>query len=641
LVTWVKSVEMNGSVTISFVVRIARAVLSLYAAIILITAHAQTADINLSRLTNQQGLSQASVNVLYKDKEGFLWIGTDDGLNRFDGKEVIAFYSNVQDIHSLSSNQVYGITEDKSGKLYFAHNDGGISCYNKATNQFTRISAGGYKGHGLSTDRVYGLLTSSDGNIWARTVNGVSRINPNNFSVTNFNSNDYSDEELSFNIDVIENRDYIWFGSRNKGLLRIRKNGRFSKFNAWDCKKHGYTVNGITRDKNDNLWVTTEKGLYRIVRNGTEYNIEPFYLSKTLFATENKVLLDEDSSKIWIGTSDRGIVIIDLKNKSNVVRITSSGITDNLINNGITYLLKDDEKTVFIGTDRGVNFYSPYTNPFNNYHDIFRHIPHFGHPVYAIYELPDQQLLLGNLNGLYLFNPSSRSVFKIPFHPVKDSSNIIYRIIPFAKNTYLLCTGSGVFELRNDKAFKISKPHYKELARLNNIAITNILAINDSIAYISSYTEGIFKWNVVTHKLTRYAKREDVSAGRNAPVDNRISNIIATKDNKLMVCTKNGFSLFDIASEAFENFSPVAADTTKLTGKNIKDAYDDGENIWITTFGQGLQILNKRSKIFKRFTITDGLPNNAVYAIIPDSNNNFWMPTNTGLAVLTGRIKKS
>src|SRR5687768_14918985 len=102
-------------------------------------AGAQLNSINFYRITNTEGLSQATVNVMYKDKQGFLWIGTDDGLNRFDGSRIKTWYHDFIDTTTMAANEVYGICEDRFNRIWIAHYNAGISIFDKRSNKFIRL----------------------------------------------------------------------------------------------------------------------------------------------------------------------------------------------------------------------------------------------------------------------------------------------------------------------------------------------------------------------------------------------------------------------------------------------------------------------------------------------------------------------
>lgn len=597
----------------------------------------QTPAINFYKLTNEQGLSQATVNVLYKDKEGFLWIGTDDGLNRFDGKEIISYHSAYGDPHAMPANVIYAITGDETGKIYLGHYRGGISYLDKTTGHFKKVLLH-RASNGDSPLSVLGLAYVHR-NLWARTVNGISRINTKTLKIDNFNDPKFADKDLLSNVDIIDAYGCIWFGSSNKGLLRIKQDGDSKLSNSWDCQKHGYTVTGITRD-DDALWVASEKGIFKIKMVGESYTVEPFYLDDFLFGKRNRILLDDKRQTVWVGTNARGIVIINKRNKK-VQKITSSGMNDELVSNVVHYLLKDEEMTIFVGTACGVSVCSAFTTAFNNYHNIFKKIPGFKHPVYAIHQLPDGKLLLGNLRGVQLFNPSSFVLRNIPSASKNDSDLIVYHFTPINHQLILVCTEAGILELEKLRnQFILHQPkRFSELRKLRKMPITQINITNDSIAFIATYSNGLFKWNYKNHSLKQFSKKGPSLASDTVPVDDCIMKIVQSKHGELIICCETGFSILNLKNERFKNFTAGEHYPKELPGMNIKDAYDDGSNIWVTTYGQGLQRWNRHSQTFTGFTTKEGLPNNALYAIVP-FNNNLWIPTNNGLAVLDLNSKK-
>ncbi|MCW3111596.1 MAG: hypothetical protein JWQ09_6102 [Segetibacter sp.] len=609
---------------------------------LVVTLNAQLITPNFYRLTNNEGLSQASVNVIFKDSEGFLWIGTDDGLNRFDGKNVETFYYRFNDSTTLAANEVYGICEDRIGRIWVSHYNGGISCFDKRTSKFNRLFTIKTKAFSLSTNRIYGLYCDKQGFIWARSVLGISKIDPRNFSVTNYD--DVSIEDISTaNIDITETTEYIWFGSKEKGLLRVTKKGVIESLRKWDLHKNGKAVFGIYALSSDQLLVTSEKGLFRVFKNNKMFEVEPVIIDTTLFHRSSKLFKERNSPAIWIATDLNGILIADLEKKKIIQQIKSRSIKDNLASNTIFDLFEDDEQNVFIATDRGVNVYSPYSSIFNNYENIFRNIQDFGHPVYSLYELSNRNILIGSKSGGgYYFNPATLQVKPFIARDVVNAGKLsVYHFATWKNNEMLVATSNGIkgLSIKNDNAILHSLNGIAELHILDSLSVTDILVANDTVVWFSTIRDGLFKWSCKRHSLQQYRKN-DVEP-RKGPVDNQLLDIALTTEGNLALSTKSGFSIYYPAQDTFLNLFPGKHFPYELPARNNKSAYDDGKYIWISTYGAGVQKWNKQTRTFTAVTTEQGLPNDAVYAVIPDMIGNLWISTNNGLAALnikTGNI---
>ena len=590
-------------------------------------------SINFYSLTNTEGLSQSTANVLLKDSEGFLWIGTDDGLNRFDGKEFKRFYYRFNDSATIAANEIYGICEDPQGRIWVAHFNGGLSCYDKNTRKFTRFSSAANNKRNLSSNRMYGIYCASNGNLWARSVKGISKINPVDLSVINYDHPSLEDPNTA-NVDIEETAHHIWFGGKLKGLLRINKNGSIDPFRGWNTKIHGKAVFGICKN-NKELLVTSEKGLFRVFEAGNNnYKVEGIIKDSVAFAGASKLLRLNESNLIWIATELQGILVADIAQRKIVRQIHSAFIKDNLLSNSVYDLLQDDEKNIFVATGRGLNVYSPYSRIFNNYENIFRKIPDFGHPVYAIHELENGHLLLGTRHGgAWYFKPQTLEIKPIAFtKQTSEQNNIIYYFTPFIDKSFLVSTSRGIHCLKLVNGGAVIQPlqHFWELTVLDTVTITEIIIQNDSLAWISSFTNGFFKWNYKKHTLKQYTKNEDYPS--NGPVDNQVLDLSFTAEQNITLCTKNGFSIFYPGADTFQNMSPGKNYPFDLPARNIKNAYDDGRYIWISTYGAGVQKFDKKKRSFTALTSSNGLPNDAVYAVVPDGQGRLWISTNNGLA---------
>ncbi|MDB5250749.1 MAG: hypothetical protein JWQ40_5143 [Segetibacter sp.] len=593
---------------------------------------AAVTSINFYRLTNREGLSQASANVIFKDSDGFLWIGTDDGLNRYDGKEVKRYYYSFNNNATIAANEVYGICEDKTGKIWAAHFNSGISILDKATEKFQRLSAKDNKANRLSSNGIYGIYCDAEGMIWARSVKGISSINPITLEVKNFDAPLLADA-LTANTDIAETADHIWFGGKLTGLVRITKTGQVSLLKTWNRTQHGKSVFGIYKDTGNQILVTSEKGLFRVFKTSNDYGVEEIIRDTVFFHRASKLFRFINSSLVWIATDVNGILIVDIAERKIVRNIKSQFIKDNLLSNTVFDLLQDEEKNVFAATGRGVNVYSPYSRMFNNYENLFRNIPDFGHPVYAIHELANGHLLLGTKHsGAFYFNTETQQVTPIQLSGL-DGKPAVYHFTPFGSGQFLAATSQGIqlIKVKNSSGTAVPNP-WKELNRLDTFSITDLVISNDSIIYISALTEGFFKWDYKKHTLKSYKKSDDLTAI--GPVDNRILDLSFTHEKDIAICTKNGFAIFYPGTDSFMNLVPGKNYPHELPASNIKSAYDDGNFIWISTYGSGVQRYDKKRKIFKAYTSQNGLPNDAVYAVVPDNMGRLWISTNNGLASL-------
>lgn len=585
--------------------------------------------LNFYKITNDEGLSQASVNVIYKDTEGYLWIGTDDGLNRYDGKNVNRFYYQFDNSNTLAANEIYGICEDNLNRIWICHFNGGVSIFDKSKNSFFRLENKTSSKNKLSTSRVYGIAKDKAGNIWVRTVEGISKIDPATFTINNYNSSALADLNL-VNIDIVDFQDFIWFGSSAKGLLRVTKAGKHIPFEPGFIEKFGKYVTGIYRESPETLLFCSEKGLFRIERKNRDFEFETILEDPNSFRTANKLFRQKNSPYVWVAT-ERGILIVDLTQRKIIKQIISENIKDNLLSNNVNYVFQDDEENIIIGTGRGVNIASPSTSIFNNFENFFRKIPHFGHPIYAIYELKNQQLLIGTReSGAYIFHPDRLQIVPIKFPYSPTSELKIYHFTSLNDNNFLVCSNKGIWQLKvdNDRVSVTRSDRFPELKQLNDIAITDVVIANDSIAYIAGFTDGFFKWNFRKGFIKQYKK--DNLKRREGPVDDQVQKLVFDREKNIILCTKEGFSIYFPSSDTFFNKAKGFKYPYDLPAKNIKDAWDDGVNIWIATYGAGVQKFNRKTKTFSTVA---GLPNNSVYAVLPDDRGNLWMPTNKGLAV--------
>ncbi len=598
---------------------------------------AALSNLNFYRLSNDEGLSQASANVIFKDSDGFIWIGTDDGLNRYDGKEVKSYYYRFNDTTTIAANEIYGICEDQKGRIWVGHFNSGISILDKKTEKFRRLASVPGKPGKLSSNHIYGMFCDKNGLIWARTIQGISSIHPLTLGVNNYNDPLYADA-LDANVDIREAGEQLWFGGESGGLLSVARNGKAALNNGWNKTLHGTAVYGIVVENANNLLVASNKGLFRVSLIQQSWDVKIIIIDTIAFGAASTLMKYGNSPYVWVGTEGNGIVIVDINEGRIVKTVRSQFIKDNLLSNTIFDIIQDEERNVFIATGRGVNVYSLYSRMFNNYENIFRNLPGFGHPVYAIHELNNGNLLIGTKHaGAYYFNTITHQI-KPLIIPGVDQKCTVFHFNPFLNNQLLALTGKGVHAIIVDDNGNVTRGSpYRELDSLGNFGLTDFLVSNDSIAYIASFTEGFYKWNYKKHVLLQY--KEDAQHSSRGPVHNQLMDLSLTKEGNVVVCTKNGLSIYYPAADTFMNMVPGSNYPYEIPSKNIKNAYDDGSKIWVSTYGSGVQLYDKKKQQFDPLTSKEGLPNDAIYCVVPDDSGRCWIATNNGLAAYNVKQK--
>lgn len=590
----------------------------------------------------KDGLSQIEIKCIFQDSEGFMWIGTQNGLNKFDGYYFENIFNDPTDSTSISSNWIFGITEDCDGNLWFGTKEG-LNKYDKINDIFTRVN---YKNENsvVSDDYIYSLASDSC-NIYINTPPSLSILNYKTGKLKVYNNNiPYDGILYDFSYPILVSKDgLIWLGSE-KGLYYFNpKNQKFYNFSTNNSNRISHNhITALCEDSFGNILIGTEKGLniynpgtkiikqyfhdennynslsHNFIRsivsdytgaywvgteegglNKIEVNKETGELSFTSYRSEVEgtefishdivfSLYEDKSCNLWIGTL-AGLNKVDLKRKKYRVykKAESPGSVD-LLDNFIASVYEEDD-LIWIGNwGKGLNLYNKNTNKVIHYLSSYRgkrNIPN--NYVHVLFKDSKSRFWLGTRNGLSIFNDSKK------------------RFIPFDK--YFKINDSGYFI--NNRVYCITEDSSGEIwiGTGNGICVFNPETKHNII-----FREGNLKPFDIAHNL--------------------VYSILEDRDKHIWIATSDGLDMYDPEKNILYHYKHNPNTTNTLcydfTISLCEDKFGD---IWIGT-STGVNSFNKKDSVFSYYSTKNGLPSNIVYNIIEDNNNDLWFTTGKGLA---------
>jgi ligand-binding sensor domain-containing protein/serine phosphatase RsbU (regulator of sigma subunit) len=601
-------------------------------------------EYEFSHLGQKEGLSQSVVNCIFQDSQGFLWFGTQNGLNRFDGYDFGNFLKNPSDPSSLIDNWVYAICEDNSGNLWIGTKKG-LAKYNRKSNKFQEVE---YKPKGrfIPNNTVNSLCTSSDGKILVNTNGMLIIIEPETLNCSHFQTNFPEDRSIfDQSRPIIEDKHgNIWFGT-NSGLCKFtRKTSKFSYFkvdpeqvlsgsdinalfedfngNIWvgtniglrllnpvdnkvlninqilKNKELNYPVKAITRSIDGYIWIATENGgLGRLQFNGQQADLQYFVNdpNKLNALTHNIVysLFIDKSDILWIGTLN-GISKLDLKKKKfNLYRKSNSPNSINLTDN--------EDGLIWIGTwGAGLNLFNRKTGQIIHYtskYQDYRNIPNDF--VHVVFKDEQKRIWIGTRNGLCIFDPKTkrftdyRHIFQNSNFP--DFSNIRIYCIRQSKNKNIMVgTGNGLYIL-NLTTGKTNS-FFAENSTISGNLVYSVLEDSEQEIWIGT-TNGLDRYNPKKGIFKHYKKNSDKT---NSIIDNFVVSLCLASDGNIWIGTNSGLCSLDKKTEKFKFF-------TEFPNNVVYDILEDNQaNLWLSS-GIGLTKFNSKTAEFTNFGIEDGL----------------------------------
>jgi ligand-binding sensor domain-containing protein/serine phosphatase RsbU (regulator of sigma subunit) len=559
-------------------------------------------DVIFNHLTTNSGLSQSSVTCILQDKNGFMWFGTQDGLNRFDGYSFKIFKNSPSDSTSLSENFIFSIYEDPSGILYIETLTGAIHKYNPRLESFQIVYKENINLDEARVNTVGAILRETSGVIWSGGLSsgaGLTRVDTNTGDTIVFKHNPSDPNSLS------------------------------------DDK-----VFSILRDRSGNLWIATANGLDKLNENTGKffhYRNEP---GNPNSLSDNSVwpLYEDSRGILWIGTRNGGLNRFDPGSNSFINYKNDPNDPNSLGDNFVFSIYEDRGGLIWVGTNlNGINYFNPSTQPFEHYkYDPENKNSLNDDVVYS---------LLADRNGNYWIGTKNGGLNKLDYRNKKFT---VYTHNPSASNSIL---SNSIQSLLEDHDGNIWIGHYSsgldqfnpktkvftnytsnpsDPGSLSDNRIYSLVEDKSGNIWIGTYGGGLNKFDKATGKFLRYQFTENDSTS----ISSNATWSVALDDyGNLWIGTfGGGVNVLNLKNQTFTYFKNNLEDSTSIADNNIIRIYKDSKgNMWIGTT-KGLCRYSKEANSFKNYNEENGLANNFVYGILEGIDGNLWISTNNGLS---------
>ncbi|MDB5014681.1 MAG: barA 2 [Daejeonella sp.] len=612
---------------------------------------AQQPNVKFTHLTNLDGLSQSSVEAFLKDKQGYMWFGTQDGLNKYDGYKFTVYRYKLNDPKSLRKSYIYSLYEDHAGNLWVGTNNGGLSLYNRKDDSFINYAAEPDNPHKLSSNSITSIYEDKRNNLWVGTYRNLNLFNRKTGEVTRFISDSANNASLSHQgiTCMLEDKKHnLWVGTQ-KGLnIFDRKTKRFQRFfnRAGDSSSisNNYILN-ITEDVNGNLWIGTENGLNLFdhkKRTFTRFTQNPHNPNSL---ANNKITGIEDAGKgkLWIGTANG----LDLFNthKNTFTHFKSDNTDERSLarTSSVNSLFYDKSGILWVCTSEGgINIY----NKNLSYLDLYRNNPNdfstlsFNNVTgFAENKDGDIWITTGG-GGLNLWNRQTNFFKHFNPDPANSKSLAIWGLISIIQgktNDYVWIGTYGKGLERYDPKTNTFKhyPFGKAENQVNNDAIYSLFEDSRGNIWMGTNGGGVNVLNPKTDQIKKYLSDYNK---KNTIASNYVRAFCEDKKGNIWIGTTNGLAKFNVKTEKITRFDP---DFTRLSSNLISSLYADNmhNKIWIGTRGGGISELDLKTYNVISYSESSGLPNNTINAIVPDAMNNLWLSTNNGISKFNLKTK--
>lgn len=624
---------------------------------------AQGNTLRFDQIGLEQGLSQSSVNAIIQDSKGFMWFGTQDGLNRYDGYSVKVYKHEPDNLNSISDNIIKCLLSDSQGDLWIGTANGGVNRYVISEDKFYPCLHSSNDSNSISDNTITALFEDSDSNIWIGTNSGLNRFirKKNTFFRYYFDSVNAPGLNGNSITAVCEDKeDNLWIGTY-KGLLKynlkdnplndnsLKTGSGFLKIDnlnsdnttpygsipyaatSFSATPYGNNVTSLYIDHSGSLWVGTfDQPLKR-------YNIK----SKTfiLYPNTNKAvstIYEDSKNNLWFGSINMSLRVLNLRTNT----ISQIPFTKNDV---INALYQDKTGILWIGTGfRGTFIYNLNQNRFKRYLDD----PYNPNVVMSIVEDGDGGLWVGTYgNGLKYFN-KKRDVVKTyrhnPNNPKSISSDKIFSLCITSDGILWIGTiggGLNYYERSSGIFNKYIQHSPVDSKSLSNNDITALYEASNGNLLIGNVRGGIDILNRKTKTFSHYYPAEE--APNSIGGGKSVTMFYEDHKGAVWAGTLDGLKYLNRQSKSFVSYNPDSHPGGKTTDyKGITSLLFSDSLIWIGTARNGLLRFSPQNSSVIAYTSNDGLPDNVVLSVLPDSAGNLWLSTNNGISRFNIKDKK-
>jgi ligand-binding sensor domain-containing protein/signal transduction histidine kinase len=600
--------------------------------------------LRFDQISIEEGLSQSSVHVILQDSRGFMWFGTQDGLNRYDGYTFKTYKPYPDEPNSLSDRWILSLLEDKDGYLWIGTRLGGLNRFDPRTETFTRFLHDNDVPSSISDNHVNVLYLDRSDRLWVGTSQGLDMFDrrSNRFihyaydpsiqegitgktitaifqdsharlwvgtsagglNLFDTQSNTFTSYQSNPKIKNTISDDYItsiaegsnkvlWVGTQN-GLNKFRpETGNFERFQHDENDEQSIgsnMVNALHVDATGNLWIGTDNGLDRLskaTQHFIHYRNDPTY-ARSLSVDYIMSIHEDRGGVLWFGTYGGGVNKYDRQRDNFAYYRHEPTNKNSLSSNMVMPIFVDSDDYAWIGTGEGLDRFTRSSNQVVHYkNSAARPSSIISNEIFSIAEDQEGILWIGTREGLESFDRNSFAFNHYQRNPEKPeslSANRVYEVYVDRQNNLWVGTAAG-------------------LDRLDRVTGTFI-----------HYSPQVENPNSLSGTF--------------------VNTIMEDSQGNLWVGTfDNGLNKFDPDTGTFTRFRYDADDKTSISNDSIQVIHEDAQGrIWIGTGGGGLNLYHPETNTFTYFLEKDGLPNGVVYGILEDDQGNLWLSTNFGIS---------
>jgi len=613
---------------------------------------AQTRTIRFEKIAAEDGLSQNAVLTIVQDQRGFMWFGTEGGLNKYDGYQFTVHKHDSEDPSTLSDDFVSVIYEDRNGDLWVGTRSG-LDRMDRATGTFTRYQHDPGDPHSLGGTWTVAIHEDSEGALWVGTEDGgLDRLDRETGAFVHYQHDPDDPTTLIDNYvrEIYEDRDgALWVGT-DSGLDRLdRATGVFFHYQHDPDDPQslgGEKVSAILEDRQGVLWIGTEDGgLSQFDRSSQTFTRHQHNADDPHSLSHDRVraIFEDSTGRLWIGTQN-GLDLYDREQDRFVHYRHNPNDPHSLSSNAVWSIYEDRAGVLWFGTyGGGVSKYNRATDQFA----LYQHNPGLSNNlsdnmIWAIHEDRSGMLWIGTFNGGLNRLDRDSDTFTVYRHDPQDpaslSSDDVRAILEDREGVLWVGTSGGLdrFDPQTE-TFTHLRHDPNDPTSLSENRVLVLYEDRSGNLWVGTRNEGLNRFDRDTETFVRYQHDPDDPFSLS---DDRVWALYEDSTGALWVSTLAGLNVLDMATGRFTHHAHDPDNPQSLSNDQTFSLLENPTGvIWIGTWGSGLDRFDRDTQTFTHYTEKDGLPDNVIYGIEVDSEGHLWMSTNKGLSKFDPRTE--
>ncbi|MCE3608113.1 response regulator [Massilia sp. P8910] len=584
----------------------------------------------------EQGLPHPVAMALAQDGDGFIWIGTQRGLARWDGYRMLAFLHNASDPYSIPADFIQALHVDRRGRLWIGTATGGLAMYDKVNERFIRFPAGAA---GLADAAINAIASDGMGGVWVGTPSGLDYVDPARTAVRHFRHDPGVPGTLPdsrIRALHLDRKGNLWIGTNTGLVRRDAASGRFAAIPVGDAPWGDAVLSFGENSRGQIAFGTLKSGIGVIDAGAVRARI--MQLAGVSDAHANMVLAITEivPGHWWASTYGGGIIDIDAASGRARRILHQAAVPASLANDRTAALLRDRSGLIWISNERSVDFHDP------NNRAAAAVFGAEGLPEAAVSALMTDsggRVWLGLADqGVDLVDPDGTRSAALRPDPARLDSALPNRVLlamtEATPQDAWIGTQLGLYRTyeQGRRVARIALPQANAYPRIGTIAP------QAGQLWLGTF-EGLLRYDPAANTLKSYV------SGPGGLSDNRIQALMTDPGGALWIGTRNGLNRLDPVSGKIEQILANPSNESALSDPVISALAMDGRGrLWVATHGGGINVLEMRTPlgapVFRRLGLADGLPSTAVSALRLDRSARMWATTGNGIAVIdSGSLK--